>query len=100
MVVFCPGTQARVTDRPGFERTTLGSSVRLANHSATASNDVDVVYSIAQLGCSVMVYSNLFSLLLFQGVQKLSTNEVDVDDVDVDVVCELWVILNFVDAPR
>ena len=34
--VFCPGTQAHVTDRPGFKRTTLGSSVRLANHPATA----------------------------------------------------------------
>ena len=34
--VFCPGTRAHVTDRPRFERTTLGSSVRLANHSATA----------------------------------------------------------------
>ena len=33
--VFCPGTQACVTYRPGFELTTLGSSVRLANHPAT-----------------------------------------------------------------
>ena len=36
MVVFCPETQARVTDRPGCERTLFGSSVRLASHSATA----------------------------------------------------------------
>ena len=34
MKVFCPGTQARVTDRPGSERTTLGSSVRLAAAAA------------------------------------------------------------------
>ena len=33
--MFCPGTQAHVTDRPGFELMTLGSSVRLANHPAT-----------------------------------------------------------------
>ena len=34
--MFCPGTQPHVTDRPGFKLTTLGSSVRLANHPATA----------------------------------------------------------------
>ena len=33
--VFCPGTQSNGTDRPRFERSILGSSVRLANHSAT-----------------------------------------------------------------
>ena len=37
--VFCPGTQARVTDRPGLERKTFGPSVRLDNHSATALHD-------------------------------------------------------------
>ena len=31
--MFWPGTQARVTDKPGFELTTLGSSVRLANNA-------------------------------------------------------------------
>ena len=41
VVVFCPGTQAHVTDRPGLERTTLGSSVRLANHPATAPQVYD-----------------------------------------------------------
>ena len=34
--VFCPGTRARVTDRPGFERMALESSVRLADHPSTA----------------------------------------------------------------
>ena len=30
------GSVLHVTDRPGFKLTTLGSSVRLANHYATA----------------------------------------------------------------